>query len=52
MENMKSISVQMSEETYQRLKVYLQRHGMKQKEFIATLLEKALDSEHTEKVSG
>ncbi|WP_322174535.1 hypothetical protein [Acutalibacter caecimuris] len=46
------MTIQMPEETYQRLKVYLQRHGMKQKEFIATLLEKALDSEHTEKVSG
>lgn len=43
MENMKSMSVQMSEETYQRLKAYLQRHDMKQKEFIATPLEKALD---------
>lgn len=52
MENVKSMSVQMSEETYQRMKAYLQRHGMKQKEFIATLLEKALDSEAAEKVSG
>ncbi len=47
MENMKAISVQMPEETYQRMKAYLKRHGMTQKDFISMVLRQALDEDDT-----
>lgn len=45
MDNTRTMTVQIPEETYQRMKEYLRRHGVKQKDFIASLLERALDSE-------
>ena len=45
MENTKAMSIQMPEETYQRMQAYLKRHGMKQKEFIDMVLRRALDKE-------
>ena len=39
MENMKTMTVQMPEGTYQRMKEYLKRHQVKQKDFLARLLE-------------
>lgn len=44
MENTKTMTVQLPEETYQRMKVYLKRHQIKQKDFITKLLESALES--------
>lgn len=45
MDNTKAITIQMPEETYQRMKAYLERHDMKQKDFIDLLLRRALDQE-------
>ena len=45
MENTKAMSIQMPEETYQRMQSYLKQHGMKQKEFIDMVLRRALDKE-------
>jgi hypothetical protein len=39
MENMKTMTVQMPEGTYQRMKEYLKRHQVKQKDFLTRLLE-------------
>ena len=50
MENTKAMTIQMPEETYQRMKEYLNRHGMKQKDFIDLLLRRALDSEPAKQV--
>lgn len=45
MENMKAMTIQMPEETYLRMKAYLKRHGIKQKDFIDLVLRRALDQE-------
>lgn len=45
MENTKTMTVQMPEETYQRMKKYLKRHDMKQKDFLDLVLRRALDKE-------
>lgn len=42
MENTRTMDIQMPEETYQRLKAYLKRHKVKQKEFVIKLVEAAL----------
>ncbi len=45
----------MPEETYQRLKAYLKRHKVKQKDFVTRLVEKTLndgDSQPLDKPSG
>lgn len=42
MKNTKAMSIQMPEETYQRMKDYLKRHDMKQKDFIRMVLEREL----------
>ena len=39
MENTKTMTIQMPEETYQRLKAYLKRHHVKQKDFVTRLVE-------------
>lgn len=43
MDNMKTMTVQMPEETYQRMKEYLKRHQVKQKDFLTRLMEAALE---------
>lgn len=45
MESMKTMTIQMPEETYQRMKDYLKRHQVKQKDFLTRLLEAALEKE-------
>ena len=45
MKSTKSMSIQMPEETYQKMQAYLKRHGMMQKEFIDMVLRRALDKE-------
>lgn len=50
MENSKAMSIQMPEETYQRMKAYLKRHDMKQKDFIDLVLRRALDAEPAKQV--
>lgn len=47
MENVKTITIQMSEETYQRMKSYLNRHKVKQKDFVIGLMEAAINSADT-----
>lgn len=51
MENARAMSVQMPEETYQRMKLYLKRHSMKLKDFIGMVLQRALEPEHTDDTS-
>ena len=45
MEIMKTLTVQMPEETYQRMKDYLKRNQVKQKDFLTRLMETALEKE-------
>ena len=45
MDNMKAMTIQMPEETYQRLKAYLKRHQVKQKDFVTRLVERAMEKE-------
>ena len=40
MENTKTMTVQLPEETYQRMKAYLKRHQVKQKDFVTRLVER------------
>lgn len=43
MENMRTMAFQVPEETFQRIKEYLQRHHMTQKQFVLGLIEAELD---------
>lgn len=52
MDNMKTMTIQMPEETYQRMKEYLKRHQIKQKDFLTRLLEAALGKEGSSTVEG
>ena len=45
MENTRTMAIQMPEETYQRLKAYLKRHQVTQKEFVTRLVEAAMEKE-------
>ena len=45
MENTKTMTVQLPEETYQRLKAYLKRHQVKQKDFVTRLVERAMEKD-------
>lgn len=44
MENTRTMAIQMPEETYQRLKAYLKRHKVKQKDFVISLVEAAISN--------
>lgn len=48
MENMRPMAIQLPEETYRRVKDYLKRHKMTQKDFVTGLLQRALDGDDTE----
>lgn len=48
MENMKTMTIQMPEETYQRMKDYLKRHQVKQKDFLIGLMEATMSNSGTE----
>ncbi len=52
MDNMKTMTVQMPEETFQRMKEYLKRHQVKQKDFLIRLMETALEKEDSSTVGG
>ncbi len=43
MENMRTMAFQVPEEMFQRIKEYLQRHHMTQKQFVLGLIEAELD---------
>ena len=45
MENTKTMTIQMPEETYQRLKAYLKRHQVKQKDFVTRLVESVMEKD-------
>lgn len=45
MENTRTMAIQMPEETYQRMKAYLKRHKVKQKDFVIGLVEDAMEKE-------
>jgi len=47
MENMKPMAIQLPEGMYQRVKDYLKRHKMTQKDFVTGLLQRALDESGT-----
>lgn len=52
MENMKPMAIQIPEETYQRVKKYLKRHKMSQKDFVTDLLLRALDEDSPDTLGG
>ena len=52
MDNMKAMTIQMPEETYQRMKEHLKRHQIKQKDFLTRLVEAALEKEDTSSAEG
>lgn len=52
MENTRAMSIQLPEETYQRMKSYLKRDDMKQKDFMTSLLQRALDNDSTSTPGG
>ena len=45
MDNMKTMTIQMPEEAYQRMKDYLKRHQVKQKDFVTRLMAARLEKE-------
>ncbi|MGN1089395.1 MAG: hypothetical protein ACI4Q6_03240 [Huintestinicola sp.] len=49
MENMRTIAVQVPEDLFQRIKEYLQRNNMTQKEFMIGLIEDELERDLTER---
>jgi len=51
MANMKTIAVQVPEELFQRIKDYLQRNRMTQKDFLIGLIEDELERDQTERES-
>ncbi len=51
MGNMRTIAFQVPEELFQRIKDYLHRNNMSQKEFVLGLIETELDREQTERES-
>ena len=52
MENTRTMAIQMPEETYQRLKAYLKRHQLKQKDFVTRLVERAMEKEDSSTMEG
>ena len=48
---MRTIAVQVSEEMYQKIKEYLKRHGISQKEFLNELLEKEIERDLAEQAN-
>ena len=51
MANMKTIAVQVPEDLFQRIKDYLQRNNMTQRQFLLGLIEDELEREQTERES-
>ena len=51
MENMKTIAVQVPEDLFQRIKDYLQRNNMTQKQFLIGLIEDELERDQAERES-
>lgn len=51
MANMKTIAVQVPEDLFQRIKDYLQRNNMTQRQFLIGLIEDELEREQTERES-
>lgn len=49
MENMRTLAFQVPEELFQRIKDYLQRNNLSQKQFVIGLIEAELDREQTER---
>ena len=49
MENMKTIAVQVPEDLFQRIKEYLQRNNMTQKQFLIGLIEDELERDQMER---
>lgn len=45
MENTKTMAVQLPEETYQRMKAYLKRHKVKQKDFVVGLVQAEVEKD-------
>ena len=48
---MRTIAVQVSEEMYQKIKEYLKRHGISQKDFLNELLEKEIERDLAEQAN-
>ena len=45
MKNTRTMAIQMPEETYQRLKAYLKRHQLKQKDFVTRLVQAEVEKD-------
>ncbi len=45
MKNTRTMAIQMPEETYQRMKAYLKRHPVRQKDFVTRLVEAAMEKD-------
>ena len=45
MENTRTMAIQMPEETYQRLKAYLKRHQVKQKDYVTRLVQAEVEKD-------
>ena len=52
MENTKTMTVQLPEETYQRLKAYLKRHKVKQKDFVTRLVQAEVEKDDSAAPEG
>ena len=48
MANTRTLAFQVSEELFNRLKEYLAKHNLKQKDFVIGLIEQALDQEQVQ----
>ena len=46
--DMRTMAIQLPEELFERLKAYLKKNNLKQKQFIIGLIEDALDEDETE----
>ena len=46
--DMRMMAIQLPEELFERLKAYLKKNGLKQKQFIIGLIEDALEEDETE----
>ena len=52
MENIRTMAIQMPEETYQRLKAYLKRHQLKQKDFVTRLVQAEVEKDDSAAPEG
>ena len=52
MKNTRTMAIQMPEETYQRMKAYLKRHQIKQKDFVTRLVQAEVEKDDSAAPEG